>query len=139
MTAVRPSQAPVVAAVAVGGGLGAAARYAAALCWPTPAGHFPWAVFLVNIAGCAAMGALMVAVTEVWSPHRLLRPFLGTGVLGGFTTFSTYAVDVRDLAAGGHPATALVCLAATPLAALTAVWLAASAARRVLGPKGGAA
>ncbi|MEU6288069.1 CrcB family protein [Streptomyces sp. NPDC015140] len=123
-------QAPVVAVVALGGGAGAAARYAAALWWPTRSGGFPWTTFWVNVAGCAAMGVLMVAVTEVWDVHRLVRPFLGTGVLGGFTTFSTYAADIRGLLADGHPGTGLAYLAATPLAALTAVWLASWAARR---------
>jgi CrcB protein len=134
-------QAPVVAAVALGGGLGAAARYAASLWWPVGSGGFPWTILLVNVVGCAVIGAFMVAVTEVWSPHRLVRPFLGTGVLGGFTTFSTYAVDIRHLLGTGHAGTALAYLAATPLAALTAVWLSTRAARRVLrtaGSKDGA-
>ncbi|MGW8747747.1 fluoride efflux transporter FluC [Streptomyces sp. NPDC055794] len=125
-------QAPVVAVVALGGGAGAAARYAAALWWPTRSGGFPWTTFWVNVAGCAAMGVLMVAVTEVWDVHRLVRPFLGTGVLGGFTTFSTYAADIRGLLADGHPGAGLAYLAATPFAALTAVWLASWAARRTL-------
>jgi CrcB protein len=43
------------------------------------------------------LGALVVAVTEVWRPHPLVRPALGTGLLGGFTTFSTFAVEVRSL------------------------------------------
>lgn len=120
----RRGQAPVVVAVSLGGGIGAAARYAASLWWPTRAGGFPWTTFWVNVAGCALIGVLMVVVTEVWAAHHLVRPFLGTGVLGGFTTFSTYAVDIRDLFAADHVRTGLAYLAATPLAALTAVWLA---------------
>jgi CrcB protein len=77
------------------------------------------------------MGVLMVLVTDVWAAHRLLRPFLGTGVLGGYTTFSTYAVDIRGLADAGRPGPALAYLAATLCAALAAVWLASAAARRV--------
>ncbi|MFD8234694.1 fluoride efflux transporter CrcB [Streptomyces sp. NPDC059696] len=131
----RPSwraQAPVVTVVALGGGAGAAARYAASLWWPTPAGGFPWTTLVVNIAGCAVIGVFMVIITEVGTPHPLVRPFFGTGVLGGFTTFSAYAVDIRRLVDGGQAATALAYLAATPLAALTAVWLAAGTTRRVL-------
>ncbi|MFF7607692.1 fluoride efflux transporter CrcB [Streptomyces parvulus] len=131
------SQAPVVAVVALGGAVGATARYVAALGWPARSGGFPWTTFWVNVAGCAAMGVLMVAVTEVRDAHRLVRPFLGTGVLGGFTTFSTYAIDLRGLLADGHPGTGLAYLAATPLAALTAVWLASWAARRGLKGRGG--
>ncbi|MGA5037722.1 fluoride efflux transporter CrcB [Streptomyces capoamus] len=126
------AQAPVVAAVAAGGALGATARYAITLAWPTPAGGFPWATFWTNVSGCAAMGVLMVLVTEVWAAHRLLRPFLGTGVLGGFTTFSTYAVDIRGLVDAGRPGVGLAYLAATLCAALAAVWLASAAARRLL-------
>ncbi|KES04290.1 chromosome condensation protein CrcB [Streptomyces toyocaensis] len=126
------AQAPVVATVALGGGAGAAARYAASLWWPTPAGGFPWTVLWVNVAGCAVIGAFMVIVTEVRTAHPLVRPFFGTGVLGGFTTFSTYAVDVRNLLDGGRPGAGLLCLGLTPVAALAAVWTAASATRRVL-------
>jgi fluoride exporter len=126
------SRTPVVAAVALGGGTGAAARYAASLGWPTQTGGFPWTTFGVNVVGCAVIGVFMVVITEVWAAHRLVRPFFGTGVLGGFTTFSTYAVDSRHLFADGQVRTGLAYLAATPLAALTAVWLAAWAARRAL-------
>ncbi|MEU5275585.1 fluoride efflux transporter CrcB [Streptomyces asoensis] len=125
-------QLPVVAVVAAGGGIGAAARYAASLWWPTPAGHFPWTTFWVNVAGCAVIGCFLVLITEAVRVHRLVRPFFGTGVLGGFTTFSTYAVDIRQLFGEGRPGTALAYLAATLSAALLAVWLAAAATRRAL-------
>ncbi|MFE0193028.1 fluoride efflux transporter FluC [Streptomyces sp. NPDC059008] len=123
---------PVVGAVAAGGAAGATARYGAALLWPTATGAFPWTTLAVNVVGCALMGVLMVLITEVWSAHRLLRPFLGTGVLGGFTTFSTYAVDVQRLTDARQPLLALTYLAATLLAALAAVWGAVVAARALL-------
>lgn len=125
-------QAPVVAVVALGGALGAVARYALALHWPAQPGGFPWATFWTNVVGCAVIGVFMVVITEVRAAHRLVRPFFGTGVLGGFTTFSTYAVDIQRLVDHGRPATGLAYLAATLLAALTAVWLTSTAARRVL-------
>ncbi|WP_449350274.1 fluoride efflux transporter CrcB [Streptomyces shaanxiensis] len=125
-------QAPVVAVVALGGALGATARYALALHWPVQPGGFPWATFWTNVVGCAVIGVFMVVITDVWAAHRLVRPFFGTGVLGGFTTFSTWAVDIQRLVDHGRPATGLAYLAATLLAALTAVWLASTAARRVL-------
>ncbi|WP_149830912.1 fluoride efflux transporter CrcB [Streptomyces tailanensis] len=125
-------QAPVVAVVALGGGVGAAARYGASLLWPAPPGGFPWSTFWVNVVGCFVIGLFMVVITDIWAAHRLVRPFFGTGVLGGFTTFSTYAVDIQRLVEDGHPRTALAYLAATLLAALTAVWLAATAARLAL-------
>ncbi|MFH8342077.1 fluoride efflux transporter CrcB [Streptomyces sp. AM6-12] len=126
------AQGPVVAVVAVGGALGACARYGLSLAWPAPPGGFPWATFCTNLAGCAVMGVFMVFITEVWAAHRLVRPFFGTGVLGGFTTFSTYTADIRRLVEAGRPGTGLVYLAATPCAALAAVWLASAAVRRVL-------
>ncbi|WP_406010580.1 fluoride efflux transporter CrcB [Streptomyces sp. NBC_00637] len=125
-------QLPVVAVVAVGGGIGAAARYAASLWWPTRTGGFPWTTFWVNVVGCAVIGVFLVVITERVTTHRLVRPFFGTGVLGGFTTFSTYAVDIRKLFGEDRPGTALAYLATTLCAALLAVWLAATATRRVL-------
>ncbi|GAB7102172.1 hypothetical protein JCM4814A_04860 [Streptomyces phaeofaciens JCM 4814] len=125
-------QLPVVAVVAVGGAIGAAARYAAALWWPTPAGGFPWTTFWVNVVGCAVIGVFLVVITEAVAAHRLVRPFFGTGVLGGFTTFSTYAVDIQRLADAGRTAAALAYLTVTLCAALAAVALAATATRRVL-------
>jgi CrcB protein len=125
-------QGPVVAVVALGGAVGATARYGASLLWPAGTGGFPWATFWVNVVGCAAMGVFMVVITDVWAAHRLVRPFFGTGVLGGFTTFSTYAVDIERLVDAGHPRTAFAYLFATLLGALAAVWLAMATARRAL-------
>ncbi|TRV74658.1 CrcB family protein [Streptomyces sp. 130] len=131
-TLTKTPQTAVVAAVALGGAAGASARYGASLLWPAAAGGFPWTTFAVNVTGCAVIGVFMVVVGEVWAAHRLVRPFFGTGVLGGFTTFSTYAVDVRQLVAGGRTGTGLVYLGVTPLAALAAVWGAVRLTRRVL-------
>ncbi|NDZ87269.1 CrcB family protein, partial [Streptomyces sp. SID10115] len=125
------NEAKVLAAVAAGGGTGALTRYALSLWWPTPPGGFPWTTLVVNAAGCAAIGVLMVLVTEVRrQTHPLVRPLLGTGFLGGFTTFSTYAVDIERLVRVGHARTGLAYLALTPVAALAAVWGAAWATRR---------
>ncbi|MGN9817571.1 fluoride efflux transporter CrcB [Streptomyces sp. SD11] len=123
-------QGPAVAVVAVGGAAGASARYGAALLWPARTGGFPWTTFGVNVVGCFVIGVFMVLITEVWTPHPLVRPFFGTGVLGGFTTFSTYAVDIQRLMDEGHPRTALAYLAATLFAALAAVCLAVELTRR---------
>ncbi|MFI1314463.1 CrcB family protein [Streptomyces albidoflavus] len=119
----RPErQWPVLVAISLGGGVGAAVRYGAIVLWPTPTGAFPWTVLLVNAAGCAAIGVLMTLLSEVWTDApRLVRPFLGTGMLGGFTTFSTYALDVQTLFDGGRPGRALGDLALTVAAALAAV------------------
>ncbi|MGW2844301.1 fluoride efflux transporter FluC [Streptomyces sp. NPDC001108] len=125
-------QGPVVAVVALGGATGACARYGASLLWPTAATGFPWTTLVVNVVGCAVIGAFMVVISEAWSAHRLVRPFFGTGVLGGFTTFSTYAVDIQRLVDGGRVRAGLGYLGLTLLAALTAVSGAVWATRRVL-------
>ena len=111
----------VVGVVAVGGGLGSLARYAVARIMPVGPDAFPWATFGVNVLGCLLIGILLVLVTEAWTAHRLWRPFLGVGVLGGFTTFSTYAVEIVGLADGGRPVLASTYLAGTLVAAFTAV------------------
>ncbi|ARF59732.1 chromosome condensation protein CrcB [Streptomyces gilvosporeus] len=122
----------MIGVVAAGGAIGAVARYGATLLWPTAAGAFPWTILAVNVVGCALMGVLMVLITELFSPHRLVRPFLGTGILGGFTTFSTYAVDIQQLVDARRAPLALAYLAGTLLAALAAVWGAGAATRELL-------
>ena len=93
MSALRRAPWAVLGAIAAGGALGALGRYGLAVAWPHRPGRFPWATFVTNVSGCLLIGVLMVLVVEVWSAHRLLRPFLGVGVLGGYTTFSTFALD----------------------------------------------
>ncbi|MFD7316204.1 CrcB family protein [Streptomyces sp. NPDC059883] len=123
---------PVVAVVSLGGAIGAAARYGASLLWPAAAGTFPWTTLIVNVAGCAVIGVFMVVISDVWAAHRLVRPFFGTGVLGGFTTFSTYAVDIRLLVGAGRPAAGMAYLGLTLVAALASVWSAVWLTRRVV-------
>ncbi|MEU2034075.1 fluoride efflux transporter CrcB [Nocardia amamiensis] len=117
----------VLLVVAAGGALGALARYGLAQGLPAHPGHFPIATFVTNVSGCFLIGILMVAVTEIWAAHRLLRPFLGVGVLGGFTTFSTYANEIRGLLAPGTVVVALAYAAGTLICALlataAAMWL----------------
>jgi CrcB protein len=128
----RSQDATVLAVIAAGGAIGASARYLIGQQWPTPAGAFPVGTLAINVLGCALIGVLMVLSTDVWSRQRLIRPFLGTGILGGFTTFSTYTVDIQRLVAGTHVGTGLLYLAVTPIGALVAVWVTASATRRLV-------
>ena len=117
-----------LAAIAVGGGLGSVARYL--LSQAFPAGHgFPWAIFAVNVSGCFLLGLLMVYLMDVWPPRRYLRPFLATGLLGGYTTFSTYAAGVMTLLTGHAPALADAYALTSILAALVAIWAATRTAR----------
>ncbi|CAA9395336.1 MAG: Fluoride ion transporter CrcB [uncultured Rubellimicrobium sp.] len=77
--------------VALGGALGASLRYLATLLWPAPSG-----VLAVNVAGSLAIGILSVRLAPA------LAPFLVTGVLGGFTTFSAFSLDALRLMEGGR-------------------------------------
>jgi CrcB protein len=112
----------VLAAIAAGGVLGAEARYGMSVLMPHEPGQWPWSTWLVNISGCFLIGILMVVITELTAPHRLVRPFLGVGVLGGYTTFSTAMVDVQQMALTGHAAAALTYLVATVTAAVVAAF-----------------
>jgi fluoride exporter len=110
-----------LAAIAVGGGIGSVARYL--LSQAVPAGHgFPLAIFAVNVSGCFCLGLLMIYLLEVWPPRRFLRPFLAVGILGGYTTFSTYAAGVMTLLTGRAFALADAYALTSVLAALVAVW-----------------
>jgi fluoride exporter len=125
-----------VAAVAVGGGLGSVARYLLSAAFP--AGHgFPWAIFAVNVSGCFLLGLLMFYLLEVWPPRRFLRPFLAVGILGGYTTFSTYAAGVMTLLTGHAIALADAYALSSVLAALIAVWAGLKAGRLAATRPGG--
>jgi len=127
-----PTHRSVLAVIALGGMLGAAARHGLELAWPATPGAIPWATLVTNVSGCLLIGLLMVHVVEGGRAHPLLRPFVGVGVLGGYTTFSTYAVQSRDLLAGGHGLVALAYLFGTLASALVAVVLGVVAARGLL-------
>ncbi len=122
----------VLLVVALGGGLGALARYGIGRLLPTTPGHFPYGTFLINVLGCALIGVLMVLVTEAYSSNPLLRPFFGTGILGGFTTFSTYTNEFRGLLRPGTVPLAVAYLAGTLVCALLAVSLATWLTRRIV-------
>lgn len=115
--------------IALGGMTGASARYAAARIWPTSDAGVPWTTLGVNVVGCLLIGVLMVFVVEAGGAHPLLRPFAGVGVLGGFTTFSTYSVGTVTLLDAGRPAVALGYWAGTLVAALAAVMVGVAVAR----------
>jgi CrcB protein len=123
----------VLGVIAAGGVVGAEARYGVGLALPHGVGGWPWATLLINVSGCLLIGVLMVAITELVAPHRLVRPFLGVGVLGGYTTFSTYTVDVLSLAEAGRPGPALAYFVLTPVVALLACAAGAGATRLAAG------
>ena len=113
----------VLVAIALGGIVGAEARYGLSVLLPHQPGQWPMATWLTNVSGCFLIGVLMILITELTSPHRLVRPFLGVGVLGGYTTFSTAMVDVQQLAQAGHAGKALGYMLGTLAAAVVAAFL----------------
>lgn len=134
----RPGRAPrsaprsALGAVALGGAVGALARHGLALAFPHGAGDFDVATFTANVVGGFLIGVLMVVVTDVAPGAGNLRPFLGIGVLGGFTTFSTYIVGIVQAVNAGAVLLALVYAFATMAAALGAAALGMHATRRLL-------
>ena len=129
----------VLAVVATGGALGAAARYGVAAAWPTADGGFPWATLATNLVGCLLIGVLMRLVTAHPRPHRLIRPFLGAGLLGGFTTFSVQTLETTNLITAERPWLAAGYALGTLAGGVTAVWLGGTAARPVATRVAGAA
>jgi fluoride exporter len=128
----RRGEAVIVVALACGGVLGAVSRYAISLALPTETARFPWGTFLINVSGSAVLGFLLVLVIEHFPRGRLVRPVLGTGFLGAYTTFSTFTVEAIDLVRAGHAGTAIAYLVASVFAGLLAVWAGITTARAAL-------
>jgi fluoride exporter len=89
-----------LAAVAVGGALGASARYGLGQLVPSPGDAFPLDTLVENVVGSLLLGVALVVITQRFAPTSLVRPLLAVGFLGSFTTFSAVAVEgdlmVRD-------------------------------------------
>ncbi len=84
--------------VAIGGAIGSVLRYGVNLAVPYMFGdNFPWATLTVNVVGSFLMGLCAAFLAEKFSDQTDLRLFLTTGVLGGFTTFSAFSLDVFGL------------------------------------------
>ena len=122
----------VLGSISAGGVAGTFARYVLSEVFPRDPGGWPWATWVVNVAGCLLIGVLMVLISEVWTGRRLLRPFLGIGVLGGFTTFATAMIEVQQLVAEGAARLGLLYLMGTVTAAMMAVIIGSGVTRWAL-------
>ena len=132
-------RADIVLAVFAGGCLGGLARYLVVRGWPVGFGGFPWPTLAVNLLGAFVLAVLLVLAGQVWQ-SRYVRPLLGTGFCGAFTTFSSVVVDADRLAAHGAGGIAVGYLAASFLGGVAAAALGLVAARVAVdgfGPAGG--
>jgi fluoride exporter len=110
-------------AVALGGALGTLARYVLDRAIPAPAGHFPTATLIVNLSGSLLIGVLLPIAIAQAAQRPLLRPFLITGLLGGWTTYSALATNAATLLRAGHAMLALGDLSATVLGGAALVFI----------------
>jgi len=116
----------IVLWVALGGGIGAAARYGVNVWSGRVLGtEFPWHTLIVNVLGCFIMGLLTGLMAQKLNLSPEARAFLTTGILGGFTTFSAFSVDVvllverkAMLAAGAYVAASVLLSIAAVFAGL---------------------
>lgn len=129
---VSPRDRATVTVVALGGALGGLARYSIDQLLPWQPTQIPWATLMVNILGCAAIGVLLVLLTEGPAARWWLRPLLAVGLLGGFTTFSALAVEVVGLADQGALVRAGSYVLLSVVVGLLAVWLSTNLTRRVV-------
>lgn len=119
--------------IAAGGAIGAVARH-------FMVGHvgqwfgqgFPWGILIVNILGSLVLGALVETFALLWSPSQELRALIVVGILGGFTTFSTFSMDVVTLYDKGQMLHAALYIGASVAFAVLAFFVALQLTRAVL-------
>ena len=124
-------RADVLGVIALGGVVGATARYELAKALPTTPGTFPWATFWTNVSGSLVLGFLLVMLLDRARSHRLLRPFLATGILGAYTTMSTYLVETAVLIKDGHATVGIAYAIASLVAGLLVAFAGVVAARQL--------
>ena len=95
----------ILLAIALGGAVGAVGRHLVAAQVTQLFGNaFPLGTLTVNVVGSFVMGCLIETMAQVWAPANEVRAFLTVGMLGAFTTFSTFSMEVVLLAERGHHA-----------------------------------
>jgi len=139
----RPERAPymqprMLALVLLGGAVGSTARWRVSQTFAPHPGDWPWATFTINVAGSFLLGLLLEAMLRSGADagwRRGVRVGVGTGLLGGFTTYGTFIVETERLVSTGHPwiggAYAVVSIIVGSLAALAGIVL----ARTLLQPR----
>lgn len=126
-------QPSLLIAIAAGGAVGALGRYLVV----SAVGHwmgqsFPWGTLAVNVLGSIAMGVLVEVTAQVWSPSPEVRALLVVGVLGAFTTFSTFSLDVVFLIDRGEFLAALAYILASVIVCVAGLYAGMHGMRAIL-------
>jgi len=125
----------MISSVAAGGAIGAAARYVVTVLATRTLGHdFPWGTVTVNVLGSFFMGALITYMALKWSTTQEMRAFLTTGILGGFTTLSTFSLDFAVLYERKHPIVAVAYAMGTIGLSLIAIFAGMALMRHIYAP-----
>jgi CrcB protein len=119
----------VLAAIGTGGMLGAIGRYGIGQRWPSSPGEFPWSTLVINVSGAFLLGVVVTLVMERWPPTRFVRPFVGIGMCGGYTTWSTFMTEAALLVRNQRVSLAVGYLAASVGAGLVATYAGIGLAR----------
>lgn len=126
--------------VAAGGALGSLSRFGVEHLLPTfdpesPA--FPWAIFAVNLVGSMLLGAVLGLAEIRGDRPAWMRPFVGIGFCGSFTTLSTVSIECVQMLEGSHAMLAAAYLAASFGGGVLLAWIGATIVRSMLPPDGG--
>ncbi|TVQ67983.1 MAG: fluoride efflux transporter CrcB [Oceanospirillales bacterium] len=110
-------------AVALGGAVGSLLRYWISGWLNSPEGRLPLGTLSINVFGSLLMGVAFVLIMEKARLSPELRPLLMTGMLGGFTTFSTFSLEAVTLLNEGHTGAALIYVLLSVILCITALYL----------------
>jgi CrcB protein len=113
-------------AVMAGGGVGATARYLLGELGPTTPPSFPWVTFLINLTGAFALGAVMTLLATAWLSTEYVKPFVATGVIGSFTTWSHFIIESDQLIEAGQAGLAILYVVASIVLGIVAAALGAA-------------
>jgi CrcB protein len=120
----------LIGAIFCGGVVGALLRAGADQLLPVHAGHWPWPIFVINVGGAALLGYFVTRLQERLPPTTYRRPFLGTGLCGALTTFSTLQVEVLSIGRDSHLLLAAVYMLTSIAVGLFAVTVTTHLTRR---------